>query len=83
MPPSPDDVQGFVVAQLRKRNPSVRPEALAGQTNLITTGIIDSFGLLELVSEIEKRFGVQIDLGQHEFEVVSTLGGLCAAVVAG
>jgi acyl carrier protein len=77
-----DDVRLFVVEHLRMRFPKARQSALEPQTNLISAGILDSFAFLQLVSELERHFNVQVDLARYEFEVVATVGGLCDAIVA-
>jgi acyl carrier protein len=75
-------VETFVLERLQARSGGARAEKLGRDTNLIEAGILDSFALLELVSTVEERFGVQIDVGAYDFEVFSTLGGFCDAVVS-
>ena len=33
---------------------------------LFSTGVIDSFGVLELIAFLEDTFGITIDTGRHE-----------------
>lgn len=55
--------------------------ALAGRTvgdddRLFSSGIIDSFGVLELIAFLEDRFGVTIDTSRHdlrEFDSISKI----------
>ena len=82
MPTRDAAVQDFVVAHLRTRYPKARVVPLEARTNLVAAGVLDSFAFLDLLSEVEQRFDIQIDVGQFEFEVLSTLGGLCDAAVA-
>jgi len=51
-------------------------EALDGATNLIASGIVDSFGFLELVAALEAKTGVEIDFDGHDPEQFVTLSGL-------
>ena len=62
--------------------------ALAGRrvaldTPLFSTGIVDSFGVLELIAYLEETFGVEIDLGRHDltdFDTVTKIAALVAAL---
>ena len=45
--------------------------------DLLTEGIIDSLGLLEMIAAVEERFGVSIDLEGLDAEQVTVLGPLC------
>jgi len=52
---------------------------LDAQTGLITTGIIDSFGILELISHIETHYGLCIeakDMVIDNFQSVSAIASL-------
>jgi acyl carrier protein len=77
-----DEVRLFVIEHLRARFPKARQSVLEPQTNLIAAGILDSFAFLALVSELERRFSVSVDLGGYEFDTITTLAGLCDAIVA-
>jgi acyl carrier protein len=78
---TPAEVQEFVVSHLKARYPKASAVNFNAGTNLIASGLLDSFAFLDLVTVVEKQFNAQVDLGSHEFEVISTLGGLCNAVV--
>jgi len=43
--------------------------------------ILDSFGLLDAILEIEERSGLNADMGQMEFENKMTLGNLASEIV--
>jgi acyl carrier protein len=45
---------------------SIGTAAIGPETPLFTTGIVDSFGVLELIAFLEDEFGVAIDPAQHE-----------------
>ncbi len=80
---SRDDVTKFIIERVRSRSPKARAADLDLHKSVVSAGFVDSFSFLELVTEVEAHFGVQLDLGDHEFEEVSTVDGLCAAVLAG
>jgi len=43
--------------------------------------ILDSFGVLDAILEIEERSGLNADMGQMEFENKMTLGDLASEIV--
>ena len=59
--------------------------SLAGQpveagTPLFSTGIVDSFGVLELIAFLEETFGVDIDPGKHDLADFDTVGKIATLV---
>lgn len=48
--------------------------------DLLFEGVIDSFGIVELIAEIEDRFDVTLDLEQLDPDVVTVVGPLAAYV---
>ncbi len=64
--------------------------ALAGRTvgdddRLFSSGVIDSFGVLELIAFLEDTFGVTIDTSRHdlqEFDSISKITDLLDRVRA-
>ncbi len=48
--------------------------------DLFGAGLLDSLGLLELISAIEQRFDVVLDLSGIDFEQVSRIGDFAALV---
>jgi acyl carrier protein len=62
---------------------SLAGRRLEADTPLFSSGIVDSFGVLELIAFLEEAFGVEIDPGRHEltdFDTVSKIAALVAAV---
>ena len=47
---------------------------------LISSGIIDSFGILELMAFLEDTFSVTIDPGRHEMTQFETVNQIAALV---
>jgi acyl carrier protein len=78
---TPEQVKSFVEERLNERLPELAGKSLDPRASLVATGIVDSFSFLELVAEVEAKFGTAIDLGQYDFEEVSSLEGLCRAVI--
>lgn len=79
---SHDEIVSFIVERVLARSAKARGSELNKTKSLVAAGLIDSFSFLELVTEVEERFRVQLDLGAYDFEEVSTVEGLCGAVLA-
>ena len=43
------------------------------ETKLISTGLLDSFGVITLITEFEGAFGVEFNLEELEFEQFNTV----------
>jgi acyl carrier protein len=71
-----DTVLAFVRRQFKA---NVGTRSLDADTPLFSTGIIDSFGVLELIAFLEDTFGVEIDPARHElleFDTAAKIGAL-------
>lgn len=77
------ELEQFVLAELAQGSgmSTIDPEE-----DLLGSGIVDSHGLMELVSFIESRYGIAIgddDLTPENFESLATIGALVNARQAG
>ena len=54
--------------------------ALAANTKLISSGLVDSFSLVDLAMFVEERFGVKIDDTELNAQTFDTLAELTALV---
>jgi acyl carrier protein len=52
------------------------PDNLADDFDFLLNGVIDSFGILEMISAIEKEFRIQLDLADLDAEQITILGPL-------
>jgi acyl carrier protein len=50
--------------------------------DLIATGVIDSFGLLQLIASLEEAFGVEIELELLDADLITVIGPLCRHIAA-
>jgi len=48
--------------------------------DFLLNGVIDSFGILEMVSSIEDEFHIQLDMAALDAEQITVLGSLCQYV---
>ena len=65
---------------------SIGRTAVDRDTPLFSSGIVDSFGVLELIAFLEQQFGVEIDPALHEigeFDSVARIASLVTALKAG
>ena len=60
--------------------PGTEPDALPPEFDLMDSGSLDSLGLLELVTAIEDRCGVEIDFEELDPEIMTQLGPLSGYV---
>lgn len=68
-----------LIEQIRRNTTSkisVNTEITPG-TDLLTAGILDSIGFVELLMSIETEYGYQIDLVDADPAQFSTINGLC------
>jgi acyl carrier protein len=56
------------------------PEVLPDDCDLMLAGMIDSMGILELLTALNEHFGVEIDFEGLEPESMTVVGPLCRFV---
>jgi acyl carrier protein len=56
----------------------INAENVSDEFDFLTSGVIDSFGILEMISSIEDRFEIQLDLENLDAEKITVLGPLSA-----
>jgi len=69
-------IAAFLVGRFRA---AIRRGELGFDEPLISSGIVDSFGVLEVIAFLEDTFGVVIDPTRHElteFETVNRIAAL-------
>jgi acyl carrier protein len=54
----------------------VDPAQIADDFDFLLSGVIDSFGILEMVSSIEEEFRIQLDMATLDAEQITILGPL-------
>jgi methoxymalonate biosynthesis acyl carrier protein len=57
-------------------------EVPSPDTDLLESGILDSFQMVELLSELEQRFGLRIEIEDIELDDLRTLSRIARLVVA-
>ena len=71
------DIEDWLVVWFKKRNPSV---IIDMQNDYYCNGLVDSFGIIELIGDLEKKFGILFDDSEFQLESFRTLSGLVELV---
>ena len=77
--PSTEEVQGRIREHLQKE---LQGRELDPTTPLLTGGLLNSIGALNLVTLLEREFGVQIDTGEISVETFDTIEAIAALVAS-
>lgn len=74
----PQDVRGFLTTRYAEaiRGIGLDPAAIPDNFDFLLSGVVDSFGILEMVSAIEQKFGIELDLASLDAEQMTILGPL-------
>lgn len=72
-----DTIRAFLQDRFRA---SLGAQPLGPDTPLFSSGIVDSFGVLELIAFLDETFGVDIDPARHELAEFDTIAKTAALV---
>jgi acyl carrier protein len=75
---TPDQVRQFLLARYSRsiQELGVDPTKVPDEFDFLLSGVIDSFGILEMVSSIEDEFRIQLDMATLDAEQITILGPL-------
>jgi acyl carrier protein len=76
------DVKIFIIEKFQDPllAKGLTPESIPDDFDLLTEGIIDSLGFMELIAAIGERFGVEIDFEEMDPEQITIVGPFCRYV---
>ena len=79
---SATEVRAFVLAELDAplRASALATTEIADDFDLHEAGVIDSLGLLELITAVEDHFGLEIDFEELDPEDLGVVGPFCRFV---
>ena len=82
--PRADDVRRVVLAHVAEglRAKGLSHAELPDDFDLLLEGVVDSFGLLELIMAVEGSFGVHLDFENLDADDMTRLGPFCRYVEA-
>jgi acyl carrier protein len=75
---SAESVKNFLIAKYSGAIGGIGldPATIPDNFDFLLNGIVDSFGILEMVSSIEQQFGIELDLASLDAEQMTILGSL-------
>jgi acyl carrier protein len=72
-----DTVASFIRSRFRS---SLRGGILKNDDALFSTGVVDSFGVLELIAFLEDTFRIRIDTSRHDLSEFDSVDRIVALV---
>lgn len=54
--------------------------AVAADTDLLSTGLIDSFGVMRVIAHVQDQFGVEVPMTDMTLENFGTVEAMCAYI---
>jgi acyl carrier protein len=81
---TPDNIRTFLLTRYSEPMSAMRVHIaeVPDDFDFLLTGVIDSFGILEMVSAIEKEFAIQLDLELLDAEDITKIGPLARYIAA-
>jgi acyl carrier protein len=75
---SPEKIRQFLLTRYSEmiKGMGFDPVEVPDSFDFLLSGVIDSFGILEMVSSIEDEFRIRLDLAALDAEQVTILGAL-------
>lgn len=82
--PSPEGVKEYIFEYLAKgaAERGLGRVERQDELHMVDSGLLDSFAFIALLSEIEARFGVEVDLSEAEPDEYLRVGGLSRIAAA-
>lgn len=79
---TPEHVRQFLLAKYSQtiEGMGLKPAELPDTFDLLNRGIIDSFGVLDMIMSIENEFQIQVDMATLDAEQITILGPLALYV---
>lgn len=73
-----EHVKDFLLARYSEpvKRLGLDPVALPDSFDFFVSGVIDSFGILEMISSIEEQFHIELDMATLDPEQITLLGPL-------
>ena len=80
--PTPGQVREFLLGKYSEPIKALGLEqtVVPDDFDLLTNGVVDSFGILEMITAIEEQFNLQLDMANLDAEQLTILGPLCRYV---
>ncbi len=81
-PITANQVRQFLVQYFAKQllQRGFKPESIPDAFDFLAEGIIDSLGVLEMMTAVEREIGFEIDMTSLDAESLTVLGPFCAHI---
>lgn len=81
---TPESVRQFLLVKYLERIQSLglASAKLPDDFDLLLSGVIDSFGILEMISTLEEEFHIELDLATLDAEEITIVGPLSRFVAS-
>ena len=81
---SAEDVRAIVLRELEAplAAKGLKPQDVPDNFDLLTEGVIDSIGIVEMITALEQHFAMQIDFEELDPEHLTVIGPLCRYIAA-
>ncbi|MGI8959987.1 MAG: phosphopantetheine-binding protein [Bryobacteraceae bacterium] len=75
---TPEQVRHFLLTRYARsiQGVGLEPSEVRDDFDFLLAGVIDSFGVLEMISSIEDEFRIQLDMASLDAEQITILGPL-------
>ena len=75
---NPEKVRQFLLTRYSEpiKGIGLNPVDVSDSFDFLLSGVIDSFGILEMISAIEDEFRIRLDLAELDAEQITILGPL-------
>ena len=82
---TPESVRQFLLVKYLERIQSLglASAELPDDFDLLLNGVIDSFGILEMISTLEEEFHIELDLATLDAEEMTIVGPLSRFIAGG
>jgi acyl carrier protein len=79
---TPTDVQQFILSRIDDplQALGLAPADVPGSFDLLLEGVIDSFGIVELIGALEERYGLEFDFDELAPDDLTRIGPLSSYV---
>lgn len=77
-----EEIRAFVLDRLVDplRAKGLRPQDVPDDFDLFTEGVIDSLGVIEIITAVEEHFRLEIDLEDLDAEDLTIVGPFCGFI---
>lgn len=78
------DIQQYLLRHFKTEiaDLGLDPSTLPPEFDFLETGVVDSLGILDMISSIEQQFAITVDLEGLDAEQLTILGPLCDYIAA-